>query len=95
MIDPMLDRFDMPEEHGAGATSAHFVPQPVHFFPFFGRLLAAADFVPHIWMEDLGPAPGEGVQTRFTQRFQGLLERHFENALCQMADLDRRKRLDM
>jgi len=65
------------------------------FFPFFCCLFASANFVPDAGMEDLSTAAGEGVQTRVAQGTQGLLERHFKNALCQVADFDRRKGFDM
>ena len=45
MIDTMLHRLNVTEEHRGSAAHAHLVPDPVHFEPFRGGLLAPADLI--------------------------------------------------
>jgi hypothetical protein len=63
MIYPMLDCFDMAEQHCAGASAPHVMPKPMDFLPFFCCLFASTNFVPDAGMKDLSAAAGEGVQT--------------------------------
>src|SRR5260370_41743968 len=51
VIDALFQRFDMPKQHRTGAPFAHSVPDPVHFFPFFGGFFSSADFISYLGIE--------------------------------------------
>ena len=63
--------------------------------PFGGGFLAPADLVAHNRIEDLGATSGDRAKPGFTQSFQRVANRHFENSLSQMPNLDRGKCLDV
>src|SRR5437868_3065740 len=62
VIDPLLQRFDVTVEHRTRTAAAHSVPCPVSIEPFLGRLLAAANLIPHVTIENLGAAASDGTE---------------------------------
>lgn len=89
MISPMRKRFDLPVKHRACAAAAHRMPGAMHFEPFGGGFLAAANLVAHDRIEDLSATPGDRTKPGFAQDFQRIANRHLKDSLGQMADFDR------
>jgi hypothetical protein len=95
MIDSLLDRFDMTEQHRAGAAPPHLVPNPMNLFPFFGSLLAAANFVTDQGIKNLGATPGQGIEAGAAQYMKRRFQGKFKDALGKMSHFDSGKRLDV
>ena len=95
MVHPLSKRFDMPEEHGAGAAAAHWVPGSMHVEPFNGSFFPAADFIAHNRIENLCAATGDRAKTSGAESLQCVTDRHPENPLGQVPHLDRGESLDV
>src|SRR5436190_887380 len=95
MIHPLSKRLDMPVEHGAGAATAHRVPGSMNVEPFSGSFFAAADLMAHKRIENFSATTGDGAQTVGAQSLQRFRDRHPENPVRQMPNLDRSKSLDV
>ena len=94
MLHPLLERLNMTVEHGARAAAPHLVPDAMHIEPFFGALFPPADFIAHFRIENLRAAAGESAQASLAQNRERLRNGKLENALRQMANLDRGESLD-
>ena len=95
MIDPLLERLDVPIEHGASAAAAHWMPGPMNIEPFGGGFFATADLVAHNRIENFRAAASDRAESGFAQSLQRIADRHPENPLSQMAGFDRGKSLDV
>ena len=95
VIDPLLNGLDVPKQHGASAATTHLVPDSMDFLPFFGGFFPAANLVTDNRIENLCAAAGERIETGVTQRLEGHLKRHLEDAVGQVANLDRGECLNM
>src|SRR6266542_471599 len=91
----MSQCLDMAVEHGAGATTTHGVPGAMHIQPFSGSFLAAANLIAHNRIENLRPAASDRAKPRFAKNSQCIADRHPENPLSQVANLDRGKSFDV
>jgi hypothetical protein len=89
VVDALLERLDMPVEHGAGAAATHLVPDPMDIEPFGGAFLAAAKLVADVGIEDLCAPTGKRAQTSVPKSSEGVGDRELEDTLGQMANLDR------
>src|ERR1051326_133582 len=85
----------MTEKHCARAAAAHFVPGAMNVEPLVGRFFTAANLVPHFGIENLRAAAGDGTETVFPQKLQGIEDRHLEDPLCEMPDFDRGECFDV
>src|SRR2546421_4089557 len=86
MIDALLERFDVAIKHGAGAAAAHVVPDAVNVEPLRGALFPPAKFVPHLRIEYLRAASGEGAESGVLKNREGLWNGTLENPLGEMAN---------
>src|SRR5216117_3336264 len=95
MIDAMGERLDVSVEHGARAAATHSVPGSMDVEPFGGGFFAAADCVAHDGIEDFRATAGNRAEPCFTQNFKRVTDRHAENPLSKMANLDGSKSFDV
>src|SRR3989442_537492 len=77
------------------SRSAHAMPCPMNIEPFFGCFFAAADFVPHIRVENFGAPTGDRAETVFAQKLEHFRNRDLEDSLREMANLNCSKRLNV
>src|ERR1700736_1810682 len=89
MVDAMFERLDVAVEHRASAATAHPMPDPMDIEPFLGRLLTAANPVAYFCVKNLRAATSDGAQTVFAQKLERVRNRHLENSICEMTNLDR------
>src|ERR1700726_4768400 len=95
MVDALGQRFDVSVKHSASATAAHPVPNPVNIQPFRGGFFAATDLLAHVGIENLSASAGDRPKAAFTKEFERFRDRHSENAVCQVTNLDGGERLNM
>src|SRR5437588_2670932 len=95
MIGSLSKRFDVSIEHRASATATHSVPGPMNIQPFRGRFFAAADLVAHVCIENFRAPAGDRPQAGFTKKLKGFWNRHSEDPLREVTNLNGGERLDM
>src|SRR2546423_3913558 len=94
MIHALLEGFDVPVKHRAGAASTHFVPDAMDIQPFLGAFLSATKFVTHLRIEYLGAATSQRAETGVLQDRESFWDGDLEDPLGEMADFDRGEGLD-
>ena len=72
VIDAVMGTLDMAVQHGARAVPAHLMPGAVHLGPLLGTLLATANLVANLGIEDLCSAARDGPETVFPKKLQRL-----------------------
>src|SRR5581483_3044694 len=95
VIDALLERFDVAVKHGAGAAASHSMPGPMHIQPLRGCFFAAADLITHLGVENFRAPAGDRAQSILAQKVKRVPDRHFENSLREMPDLDRSESFNM
>src|SRR5215211_7338743 len=94
MVDALGERLDVAVEHGGGAAAAHAMPGAMHFRPFLGGFFAAADFVADLRIKYLRAAAGQRAEAFCAQKFQRRYDWQFENAVCEVSNLNGGESLD-
>src|SRR5437016_12875535 len=95
MIGSLSKRFDVSIKHRASATAAHSMPNSVNIQPFRGRFFAPADLVAHVCIENFRASASNRPQAGFTKKFKRFWNRHSEDALREVTNLNGGERLDM
>src|SRR5436190_19166694 len=81
VVDPLWQRLNVSIEHRASAAATHIVPGPMNIQPFRGAFFAVTNLITHRRIENFGPAPSHGIETRLAQRVERIANRHAEDAL--------------
>ena len=72
VIDALLERLAAAEHHGGGGAHAERVRHAVHFSPFLGRALQAADAAADLVVQNLRAAAGDRIEARVAQPRDGV-----------------------
>ena len=93
VLDPLLERLHVAEHHGGRGLHAQAVGRLHDREPVRRGPLGDPDDLPHAVGQDLGAAPGDGVQARGHQPAQGLVGRQRRD-LLDVLDLGGREAVD-
>src|SRR5947199_9734513 len=94
MIDTLLESLDVTIKHGASAAATHAMPNSVNIKPLLGRFFAAANPVSDCGIKNFGASASDGAKARFAEKLERFWDRHLEDSLREMANFNRRKRID-
>src|SRR2546423_13538193 len=95
MIDALLECFNVAVKHRASAAAAHSMPGAMNIQPFLGGFFAATNPIAHASVENFRAATGDRAQTVFAQKLKRFWDRHLEDALREMSNLDCRESFDV
>ncbi len=76
VVHPVLIVLHVAIQHGGIRLEAQSVREGMHLQPALARYLGRADLVPHPLREDLGPTPGQAIESGRLEIPEDLLCRH-------------------